>query len=527
MAKAQDAENFALILDASGSMNGKLAGGTRKIAAAKDAIADIAAKLPDAINVSLRAYGHQSHRSKKDCKDTAIISQFGAASDRRGDIISSSRGLKAQGYTPISYVLGLAADDLKPFAGKRTIILVSDGKETCEGDPCVLAGKLAAADADLVIHTVGFGVDDQTRRQLQCIANQARGEYRDANTAIDLVDSVAEVVVAEPKVETKSVTIKIKKKIPGILEILNSDYHNIHDAETGERVGNIGSSDNGKIELPAGIYNVKFGTDLFWKSVEVTGGETTTLKAGVLKINNSTYHHILDDETRQKYQTIGSGDEDVTLPPGTYAVSFDKAVWNNVVVNEGETTVLDPAVLVIENHSHHHVRDAEMGEHAATYSSNDKKVVLPPGGYSVMFGKTPWRVDLASGATTVLKPAILKVNNNQYHQVRDANGKASATYSTSTKQLPMVPGAYDVMFGKVPWRVELTEGETTMLNPGGLAVMPQTYLKIYDGEGKEAATNSSSDKRTMLPPGNYSVKVEDQEVPLEISEGTIINLNIE
>ena len=128
-------KNIALVLDASGSMNGKIKGGRVKIDAAKQAVAEMVNQMDGAINLSLRAYGHQFHRREKNCRDTSVIVPFGAVFDIASQVTSQANALTAQGYTPITYVLGLAADDLKGLPGTRTIVLVSDGKETCEGGP--------------------------------------------------------------------------------------------------------------------------------------------------------------------------------------------------------------------------------------------------------------------------------------------------------------------------------------------------------------------------------------------------------
>lgn len=510
--------NIALVLDASGSMNGKIAGGGAKIDAAKQAVADMAKNLDGSINLSLRAYGHQYHRREKNCKDTSVLVPFGPASAVASVVASKARGLTAQGYTPITYVLGLAADDLKGLPGKRSVILVSDGKETCEGDPCLLAKKLAEADADLTIHTVGFGVDGQTRAQLQCIANVGRGKYYDANSALELTQTMTQAAEAE----IEETVIVVKKNVPGTLIIENGGFHRILDAETGEKVGTVGSSDKGKIELPAGIYNVQFGKNLFWKSVQVSAGETTVIKAGILKINKIEYHHILDPETGDRYASYGSSDKQIILPPGRFDISFNKARWRNVEIKEGETTVLEPAELIIKNNGHHLVREAGTDKNMATYSSSSKRLVLPGGEYNVMFGKAPWPVKLEDGKTTVLDPAILVINNNQYHKIRDPEtGKSIATYSSSDKRVQLIPGNYDVIFGKAKWRISAKMGEVLTLNPGGIGVRPMGYYKVFGKDGSAAGTISSSDKQLMLPPGDYFVNVADQKVPVTVIENKI------
>jgi hypothetical protein len=76
----------------------------------------------------------------------------------------------------------------------------------------------------------------------------------------------------------------------------------VFDAETGENVATIGTK-QGQVTLPAGIYNVQFGDNLLWKSVEVVGGETTTIRAGKLVITPNQYHLVLDPETGEELVT--------------------------------------------------------------------------------------------------------------------------------------------------------------------------------------------------------------------------------
>lgn len=526
-ALAETSKNVALILDASGSMNGKLGNGEKKIIAAKTAVRELVGRIPGSINLSFRAYGHQSHRSKKNCRDTQLLVPFGAAAQVSNTIVDRSEALNARGYTPITYVLGLAADDLKPLSGAKTIILVSDGKETCEGDPCLLAKKLADADADLVIHTVGFGVDAPAKRQLQCIAKFGRGTYREADSTPDLAMSMEAATKVTLKQE--EVTIKVKRVLPGRLKITNGGYHVIRDAETGERVGAHTTSTRNGVKLKAGIYNVQFGKNLVWKSVEVTAGETTVIAAGALKIKNNQYHRVLDPETGKAYVNYSNSTKQLPLPPGRYDVSFGRAVWRGVEISEGQVSVLDPGILKIRNHQYHKVKDPETGKSLASYSSSTRYLALPPGTYDVEFGRALWRgVTLKAGEETVLKPGVLKIANNQYHHVRSAKtGKRVASYSNSSRSLSLPPGKYDVQFGKVAWPVELAEGKTTTLNPGGIAVTPRGHYRIYDARGKHAITHSSSAKRVMLPPGRYSLKVDDQEVAISLTEGKLVNVKVE
>ena len=94
--------------------------------------------------------------------------------------------MQPKGMTPITEALRQAAGQLSKPDRPATIILVSDGIETCKGDPCALAKELAAKGSKLVIHTVGFGVNDAAARQLQCIAQAGGGNYYSANDRVSL-----------------------------------------------------------------------------------------------------------------------------------------------------------------------------------------------------------------------------------------------------------------------------------------------------------------------------------------------------
>jgi Ca-activated chloride channel homolog len=212
-----------LVLDASGSMNTMLPEGRSRFDAARAAVADMVDKLPATTAIALRVYGHQSTPDKKNCEDTELVSSFSAAPERAAEIRRKIADLKALGYTPISLSLQRAAEDFASQPeGKRTIILVSDGHETCKADPCAVAQALAKANVSLVVHTIGFGADDAARRQLQCIASVARGSYFDANSMTELAGKLGEAAALAPA-PIKADSPPPPKAVPqvGILKVQN------------------------------------------------------------------------------------------------------------------------------------------------------------------------------------------------------------------------------------------------------------------------------------------------------------------
>lgn len=388
-----------VILDASGSMAGRLADGTSKIAGAQRAVERLAAGLPADLVVALRAYGHASPKEQHDCKDTALLVPFGPASGQRAAVTAQAKALTPRGWTPITWVLQTAAADFPAAASERVIVLVSDGKETCDGDPCALARALAAGRPPVVIHTIGFAVDDAARLQLACIAAATGGRTFDAATADQLAAVLATAVTtAGTRPETKTGQ--------GWLEVRHPELsgHAITDAATGARVDAV-SATRATAPLPAGIYNVAFGPVL-WKSVEVKGGETTVLDPGVLEVEGASFrgHDVVDAETGVKHATVSSSDGSATLIPGTYEVTFGAARWRDVVVRAGGRTVLEPGIVEVRGATinGHAIRDAD-GRVVGEVSATGNSMPLPPGRYEVKLA-AGWRaVKLAAGQRAVLE----------------------------------------------------------------------------------------------------------------------------
>ena len=72
-------------------------------------------------------------------------------------------------------------------------MLISDGFETCEGDPCAAASNLVSQGIEIKVHAVGFDVSDEARKQLECIAEKGRGRYFQASSTQGFKEAIAEV----------------------------------------------------------------------------------------------------------------------------------------------------------------------------------------------------------------------------------------------------------------------------------------------------------------------------------------------
>ena len=397
---AQDTRSIALILDASGSMNAKLATGGTRMEAAKAAVVAFLGKLDPNVRIAYRVYGHQSPTKARDCKDTDLLVGFGTVAANRDAILARTASVKAQGYTPITYVLQLAAADIAKEPGARTIVLVSDGKETCAGDPCAAARALAAADARLVIHTIGFNVDAAARFELQCIARVARGTYSDATGAGDLGARLGEVAAAKepPQVSTTKTTIQLART--GKLEIKQADLrgHTVTEAESGKQVARLNTT--GRIaDLPPGLYNVTFGPTV-WRSVEVRPGETTLIDPGVLEVHTAWIrgHKVLDWETEAEIASFTTAMRRISVVPSTFTVTFGNARWENIDVKAGEHKIINPAVIVVKGLDHRGGKvNMEDGTLVATVTTSAALLPVPPGKYVLELPGQKLPLDLKEG----------------------------------------------------------------------------------------------------------------------------------
>ena len=187
-ASAATDSKLVLVLDSSGSMKEEV-GGQSKISIAKASLRTVIGKLPADAPVGLRVYGATvfDKQDKGACTDSQLVVPIGT--DNRAAMRTEIARYKPYGETPISYSLIQAAKDLGQD-GKRSILLVSDGEETCNADPCKTAAAITKNNIKVKIDVVGLAVSGQVRSKLQCIAEKGNGSYYDADSRDDLEDSL-------------------------------------------------------------------------------------------------------------------------------------------------------------------------------------------------------------------------------------------------------------------------------------------------------------------------------------------------
>lgn len=184
--------DILFILDGSGSMWGQI-DGVAKIQTAKNTMSAMIDDLPASARIGLMTYGASD---KSSCQDVKMLNPIG--SDRAA-VKKSITSLKPLGKTPIGQSLknGIASlAGSQPADVPKSLVLISDGIETCNSNPCEIASTAQSAGVDMKVHVVGFNVDDKARAQLQCIAANGGGQYFDASNTAGFKDAMTKVVKA-------------------------------------------------------------------------------------------------------------------------------------------------------------------------------------------------------------------------------------------------------------------------------------------------------------------------------------------
>jgi Ca-activated chloride channel homolog len=177
------------IFDVSYSMIGYW-GNEQKIDIARNILINIVDSLEkvDNVQMALRVYGSQSPVSRHDCKDTKLEVPF---RDKNAVAIRQKlRFLKPNGYTPIAYTLMQSARDFPACNNCRNIIiLLTDGKEECEGDPCKASNYLQKQGIVLRPFVIGIGLDEHFKESFQCV-----GKYYNATNRVEFYDLLHVVI---------------------------------------------------------------------------------------------------------------------------------------------------------------------------------------------------------------------------------------------------------------------------------------------------------------------------------------------
>ena len=186
----QPLTRILFILDASNSMNLNWGEGSR-MSVAKEYLSTSVENLREIENleIALRVYGHQTPVTSnyQDCEDTKLEVPFGV--NNVNAIKSKIREIQAKGATPIARTLEQAADDFPDTNARNVIILITDGLESCDNDPCLVAKKLKDKGVNVTPFVIGVGMDLSYLDNFNCI-----GTYFEASTGVSFKKTLSKVI---------------------------------------------------------------------------------------------------------------------------------------------------------------------------------------------------------------------------------------------------------------------------------------------------------------------------------------------
>jgi hypothetical protein len=246
--------NLEIVLDVSGSMNTKL-GTTTRWQTALEVLKQVVDELPEDLHVGLRVYGHRyASRSAETCTDTQLVVPI-AKLDRARILAAASR-LRPRGETPLIRSVLQTMGDLKT-AGGGSVILITDGEESCKGDPRAAADQLKSAGLNLTLNIVGFTLTGQaTEAELGALAGSTGGRYYSAQDGPQLA---------------RAVMLAALQRLP--YDILDGSGRVLVSGQTSEL----------SRELPPGTYRLRIDAlgQVLEEPITIVPDQTTSLALGV------------------------------------------------------------------------------------------------------------------------------------------------------------------------------------------------------------------------------------------------------
>ncbi len=403
--KPGSAKRILILLDGSGSMVDPWRE-TNKWEVAKKLVIktiDSIQKSDPTVEIGLRVFGHQSPRAVKDCKDSKL--EVAIAKNSAPLIKAALNRITPQGYTPIAYSLFLAAGDFISTEGTNSIILITDGIENCEGDPCASSQVLRDKRITLKPFIIGLGLNESDKVKFDCV-----GSYYDASDEKTFSNAMSVVISQALNITTTQINLIDAFGLPieTNLELTLYDafsgevrYNFIHTVDDKNQPDTLFLNPVGKynivvhstptvelkdVELLPGKHNM-IGIDVPTGMLTISEGTGTTFSEKQCVIRDAATGEIIyvqNFNTKHKYLT-GTYDIEVLTLPRQYYKNYEIRGGT-----ENKITVEVPGTLNVyatENsiYSVYVVKENKYEKiYESTIAAGSENVALLPGEYKVI-----------------------------------------------------------------------------------------------------------------------------------------------
>ncbi|WP_311948473.1 vWA domain-containing protein [Halomonas piscis] len=522
-ALAQANEEVVIVYDASGSMWGQI-DGVSKMEIAQEVMAELINEWDENTPLGLVAYGH---RRQGDCRDIETLIEPGPLN--KTSFIDTVNAIKPRGKTPISASLEHAADLLSYRDSQSTIVLISDGLETCNADPCELSERLARQGVQLTTHVVGFDLEADAHESLACIADNTGGLFVPANNAAELHDALdqVQVVMGQPESQPAPTLPDIGLTVPEQVTtgahftvswsdtVASDDYYTVvpagaDEGETGDR-GLVRDKREGTLTAPAepGLYEVRY-----------------ILREGMKTLTSAPLEVV-------KAEVAISAPEEVTT--GAYFT----VSWSDTVASDDYYTVVPAGA-----------GEGETGDRGLVRDKREGTLTAPaePGLYEVRYVLREGMKTLASAPLEVVKAEIAisapeevttgahftvswsdTVANDDYYTVVPAGAGEGETGDRGlvrdkregTLTAPAEPGLYEVRYILREGMKTLASAPLEVVNADVTINAPDIVRAATPVTISWSDTVASDDYYTVVPAGADEGKTGDRGLVRDKREGTL------
>lgn len=511
------ADKTMIVLDASGSMWGQVEG-RAKIDIARETLSSVLKSVPAGTELGLMVYGH---REKGSCSDIELAVPPGAGTENA--INAFVAGLNPKGKTPISHAVEQAAEALKYTEDKATVVLVTDGLETCEADPCALASALESKGVDFTTHVVGFGLTEEEGKQVACLAENTGGKYFQASDAAQLVAALTETVAEAPMSKpTQEVAVAEPEPEPEPAIAFNTEL----DSALSEGGPSLGDNDNVFWQIykadangaPDGDYIESQYKGAF--SGNYPPGKYVAVATLQSSIKREVPFEVQDGQVAKPFVNFNAGLLTIKPKRTPQDAESDSNASVEIVFGDYSTTYYGTAKFY-----------ASAGEVKLNGAIGPSKVSET---VTIKAGETIER-DLIIGSGVVLNKAIYAEggpevdSGNVFFEVVEAKkaidgSRKSVTYSYGTGTKLDVPTGDLVLTAKlgsataeVPFNLQAGEMKEIVVNlnagvlaisaPGAYSIEILNAKKDIQGNQKSMSYNYGVEWQDTLPPGDYVVLV--------------------
>jgi hypothetical protein len=339
--------NVELMLDSSGSMADETNTGEPRIDAAKRVLTDVIAAIPSdrpEINVGFRVFGHKGNNTQAGREESCQSSDLTVPIEGvdKDALQAQVDNYAPVGWTPIGLSLQRANDDF-PVASdtvKNAIVLVTDGLETCDADPCAVATSLKQGNKQITVYVVGLGLSEDELRITSCIADNSGGRIIGAQNAEELSAALftfleeLQVVVTTGFLEIES----IGGLYPLATVTCAGQTATDSNPNAAEPFTYTFTSETNKVEVPVGVCDVAWTNpsgNATTIQVNIEGERTTFIRGSLIKFPNGAgeiYVLKAQDGTVIWQDQIEQGDW-VWVLPGIYTCDLLELVGDPVLIS--------------------------------------------------------------------------------------------------------------------------------------------------------------------------------------------------